>query len=1052
MQSKAADPDLLAPERLALNRTACTAAFTPAGTLLRANTRFLRSLGYQLQDVVGAPHAQFTLAQDAAAPLPWGETTAPACTCEFVLRRRDGTPIWLHGAYQPVTGPAGEVAEVVLLAIDVTTERQQRADSHAIVHSIDAAAAVMQYSPAGIILAANARALALCGAGEADLLGRHHADFLPGDAVADGISADFWAGLQDGGMRQLAYRFRHGDGAMRWRRSSFVPVHDELNRIQRVMEYATDVTDDKLRRADFQWQITAIHKSHAVITFDMDGTILFANSRFLDEMGYTLPEIEGRHHRILVEPSYAHGSEYAALWRNLSKGRYQEGQFRRFGKNGREVWLQASYNPVFDTSGMPVKVVQFATFVTHDKLRQADQQGQIAAIHKSQCIAAFGLDGTVLDANENFLDLVGYRLGEVRGRHHRMFVEPGFAASDAYAEFWASLARGEFQSGEYRRMGKDGRDIWLRATYNPILDMNGQPFKVVKYATDVTADKLLQADFTGQIAAINKSQAVITFAMDGTIQDANANFLRTVGYALHEVRGRNHRMFLDPMDAVSDEYRDFWHTLRAGTFLAGLFKRIGKDGREVWIQASYNPILDLNNRPFKVVKYATDVTANVALAQAYEDAKRQAQHDAATALPNRVRLTSFLNDLLNSSTPRVAVFYIDVDHFKTINDSFGHQTGDLVLGIVADRLRRGLDHGQLVARVGGAEFVIAAPGITEDQIELLCQRLLDVMKEPIRHDQGELTATLSIGIAVTPTDAHTTDDILHCADVALRRSKQNGRGGFSLYSAEMSDRIHGYQALADDMRRSIVAGDFYLEYQPRFDACTHRVNSVEALVRWAHPERGTISPADFIPAAERSGLILPLGAWIMRAACAMAASLDGVGVSVNVSPIQFRDSDVVALVQSTLAETGLPGHLLEIELTEGVLLEDAGRARQTMAALKALGVRLAIDDFGTGYSSLSYLSNFPFDVLKIDRQFINELEDDIKGRPIVQAILSLARALGLSVTAEGVETDHQLQSLRDDKCNEIQGFLLARPMAAGRLLELLAGETEAARALATAAG
>jgi diguanylate cyclase (GGDEF)-like protein/PAS domain S-box-containing protein len=804
-----------------------------------------------------------------------------------------------------------------------------------------------------------------------------------------------------------------------------------------VVKYATDITAERLRQADYQWQISAINRSHAVVTFDMHGVVLDANALFIEAMGYSAEEIIGSHHRVFVEPAYAHGAEYAAFWRGLQRGRHHAGQYKRIAKDGSSVWLQASYNPIFDARNCLVKVVKYATIVTEERLQQADHQGQIAAIHQAQCVISFDLDGTIVDANDNFLDAVGYRYSEVRGQHHSMFVDPETAAGADYAGFWKMLSAGQHHAGEYKRIGRDGREIWLQATYNPILDMNGQPFKVVKYATDVTLQKLQQADYQGQIEAVNKSQGVVELALDGTILSVNDNFLETLGYAIEDIRGQPHQMLIEPGLAEQQDYIDFWNTLRAGKYHSGLYKRIGKGGRELWIQASYNPILDLNGTPVRVMKFATDVTSNIEMAEAYADASRQAQHDAATSLPNRVKLASFMTEHLSVPAARMTVFYLDLDRFKPINDTFGHHVGDRVLGEIADRLRRQLRPDQIVARVGGDEFVIAAPDLPLEEVEDFAKRLIDVARSPIRHEDGEISVGISLGIAFAPTDGTAPDQLLRAADAALYQSKQNGRGSYSFFALDMNDRIVAERRLADEMRRALTLEQFFLEYQPRFDTRGRAIRSVEALVRWAHPERGRVSPVDFVPLAERNGLIVPMGEWILNTACKAATEWGDVGVSVNVSPIQFRDGDLVATVAAALASSGLEGHRLELEITEGVLLDDSDRALSILNGLKRLGVKLAMDDFGTGYSSLSYLRNFPFDVIKIDRGFIADMEAEGSSRSIVQAILGLGKALGLSVTAEGVETNEQLAMLSMDQCSEVQGFLLARPLDAAKVSELL---------------
>ena len=355
----------------------------------------------------------------------------------------------------------------------------------------------------------------------------------------------------------------------------------------------------------------ALGRSQAVIEFGMDGTILTANDNFLKALGYSLGEIQGKHHSMFVDPSERDSAAYREFWARLNRGENQSAEYKRIGKGGREVWIQATYNPVLGADGKPVKVVKFATDITARKIKGMEDAGQIAAIGRAQAVIAFEMDGTIVTANENFLGAMGYTLAEIQGKHHSMFVEQRERDSAAYREFWAKLNRGENQSAEYKRIGKGGREVWILASYNPVLDEKGKPFRVVKFATDVTKEKLATADLAGQIASISKSQAVIEFNMDGTIIGANQNFLKTVGYSLDEIRGRHHSMFVDPSERDGAAYREFWAALNRGEYQAAEYKRIGKNAREVWIQASYNPILDLNGKPFKVVKYATDTTAQV---------------------------------------------------------------------------------------------------------------------------------------------------------------------------------------------------------------------------------------------------------------------------------------------------------------------------------------------------------------------------------------------------------------------------------------------------------
>jgi methyl-accepting chemotaxis protein len=376
-------------------------------------------------------------------------------------------------------------------------------------------------------------------------------------------------------------------------------------------------------------QAAAIDRSQAVIEFKLDGTIVTANKNFLDAMGYSLDEIKGKHHSIFVAPAERNSPAYREFWAKLNRGEFQAAQYKRFGKGGREIWIQASYNPILNADGRPAGVIKFATDITAEKIRSMEDAGKIAAINRAQAMIEFNMDGTIVVANDNFLRTMGYTLGEIQGKLHSMFVTSEDRNSAVYREFWAKLNRGEFQAAEYKRLGKGGKEIWILATYNPILDETGKPFKVVKFATDVTEQKLKAADNDGQIAAIRKSQAVIEFNMDGTIRTANQNFLDAMGYTLAEVRGRHHSMFVQPAERDMPAYREFWDKLNRGQYQAAEYRRVAKGGREVWIQASYNPILDLNGKPFKVVKYATDVTIQATLRKKAENARSLIEQVAA---------------------------------------------------------------------------------------------------------------------------------------------------------------------------------------------------------------------------------------------------------------------------------------------------------------------------------------------------------------------------------------------------------------------------------------
>ena len=440
-------------------------------------------------------------------------------------------------------------------------------------------------------------------------------------------------------------------------------------------------------RADMEGQIAAIGKSQAVIEFSLDGKILKANKSFLDALGYTLEEIRGQHHSLFVDSAQRSSPEYRMFWEKLGRGEYDAGQYKRIGKGDREIWIQASYNPIMDMNGKPFKVVKYATDITEQKLRAADYEGQLAAISKAQAVIEFDVSGKVLNANANFLAAIGYTLDEIRGQHHGLFVDPVYRSSPEYRVFWEKLGRGEYDAGQYKRVGKGGREVWIQASYNPIMDMNGKPFKVVKYATDVTEQKLRAADYEGQLAAISKAQAVIEFDLSGKVLHANDNFLNTLGYSLAEIRGQHHSLFVEPAQRSSPEYRMFWEKLGRGEYDAGQYKRIGKGGKEIWIQASYNPIMDMNGKPFKVVKYATDVTEQVKAARVLAIAVQQTQDVVSAAkegdLTSRIPLdgkSGSIEALCGGVNALVENMASIVGQIKTAGDSINVAAREIAAG------------------------------------------------------------------------------------------------------------------------------------------------------------------------------------------------------------------------------------------------------------------------------------------------------------------------------------------------------------------------------------
>ncbi|MBC3382644.1 EAL domain-containing protein [Pseudomonas sp. SWRI179] len=435
---------------------------------------------------------------------------------------------------------------------------------------------------------------------------------------------------------------------------------------------------------------------------------------------------------------------------------------------------------------------------------------------------------------------------------------------------------------------------------------------------------------------------------------------------------------------------------------------------------------------------ASDITDEVA---AHAQVQHLSMHDALTGLPNRNKLARYLDDALvaKEHAAPLTLLMVDLDNFKPINDSLGHPAGDAVLLEVAQRLRDSTREQDLVARLGGDEFVVVLNGMEHTtEIDRFCERLIDSLQQPILYETHSLHIGASIGIAVSRRQGYVPGELIRCADIALYQAKSEGKRTWCYFASQMNDQIQHRRQLESDLRQAVKKNEFVLHFQPRYTVDGREIVAVEALVRWQHPTQGLLGPDAFIPLAEQTDLIVPLSRWVLREACETALTWPGeLMVSVNLSPAQFERSDVVEDVRQVLIETRFPASRLELEITENVMLNDVDGALQVMNALKELGVRLNMDDFGTGYSSLGYLRTYPFDGIKIDKRFIASMSNSSNDRAVVQAIINLGKAMGLTVTAEGVETLAQLGSLGSDQCHEVQGYFLSRPIDKQAFAQLL---------------
>ena len=548
---------------------------------------------------------------------------------------------------------------------------------------------------------------------------------------------------------------------------------------------------------------------------------------------------------------------------------------------------------------------------------------------------------------------------------------------------------------------------------------------------DRTLGELAAQNLRFDTALSNMSQGLSMFDADQRLVVCNERYKALYGIAANLTKPgtylrdilATHGTYEGQQDEIPQEYKRALLTLPLDNKTATTIVEL-KDGRAIAVHSDPMP-------GGGWIATHEDITEqrNASARLTY-----MAHHDALTDLPNRVLLRHRLNEALDHLQPSecLAVLCLDLDHFKEINDTLGHPVGDALLKQVADRLRACIGDSDVVARMGGDEFTIVQSGAAQPtNATALASRVIEMLGTPYEIDGHHVTTGASIGVVVAPSDGTHSDHLLKSADLALYQAKAEGRGAYRFFEAGMNERMQARRKLEIDLRSAITKGEFELHYQPLFDLEKNEVVGYEALLRWNHPERGKVSPLDFIPLAEETGLIVPIGEWVLRQACADAAKWpEHIRIAVNLSPVQFKSHGLVQTVFNALAAAGLAASRLELEITESVLLANTEASLAMLHQLRGLGASISMDDFGTGYSSLSYLQSFPFDKIKLDRSFIKDLGENKSSLAILRAVASLGASLGVSTTAEGVETEEQMREVRAEGITQIQGYLISRPQPA----------------------
>ncbi len=961
----------------------------------------------------------------------------------------------------------------------------------------------------------------------------------------------------------------------------------------------------RLREDEREALLGALWRSMAILEFAADGTILDANDNFLAMLGYQRADVVGQHHRMLCDPMYVETEDYQRFWQHLRLGEVISGTLQRRRVDGTIVWLEALCSPILDAAGQLQKVISVAADISSHIDDSRHSNNVLSALNRSLGVVELSPDGKILAANRNYLKTMEYIAEDLIGQPHSVLCSPDYTQSEQYAAFWRDVCNGRFFSGRFPRRTRSGRTIWWEATYSPLLNPQGKAERVICIGNDVTyrvtREKSDREHLHLLSLGINETDnAVLITDEQNRIVFHNTGFTRMLGFQSQQTIGKlprelfaNHPSFVKSIERCHGELLQ-GHSFHTEELIHDLHEQ------PVWISAVVNPILDPTGKLINAVCVMTDITntkvhevlqyrvlnamardsslgeqmnllceevervapeviasvlrvdeqgrlhtlAAPSLPEAYSRAiegiqigplvgscgsaaytgqsvvsddiatdphwadykelalshglhacwstpiksadgkvigtfgfyyrqprqpsafhhllvdaglhlcalaiEREASrarihqlafYDSLTGLPNRSLLLVQAGQAIAAAERNrttVAVMFIDLDRFKQVNDSLGHQAGDELLRTVATRLQSQARRSDIVGRLSGDEFVVVLTQYDTGHLGEVVKRIQERLAMPCHINGTPLNPSASIGVAIFPDNGHDIETLLHRADIAMYQAKAVNRGRFSFFSEEMNSLAQERLALESALRDALRGGSFELHFQPQINLHDHSLHGVEALARWHDPQMGQISPGRFIPIAEECGLIGELGKWALEEACFQLADWRRRGiqvpsVSVNLSATNFHDLELPQFVTGLLRRYSLAPTDLTLEITETVLMDTNPSTNQTIAAVHALGIPLAMDDFGTGYSSLGYLRKLPVSELKLDQSFVRDMAKDEAVSALTNAVIRIGESLKLTVVAEGVEDADQYRLLISQGCDVAQGYYFSRPMSADQL-------------------
>jgi len=1047
-------------------------AFTREKKFFLCNPRFAAMLGYQPEELVGQQGEVVYTSRDSYAALGRIAVTLLAAgrqlDVEWELRRKDGTTFLGRVVAKAIDDKNPQQGGTVWIVDDVT-ERRRHADE--VTRLAREQEAILGSASIGIVFLKD-RKVVRCNRRYEEMYG-----YAPGELVGKPISI-LYANPEDFATAPAAYDLlargqtarrvqlrRRKDGTTLWSRGDgrAVDPHDPLKGSVWIVE---DVTEQRRAEEELQRvlaeQQALLNNVVVGIAFSLERKIVRCNRRFEELFAFPPGGAIGSSWReaYFTEDEF---TERQSVYAELDEGRIhtREQWLRR--QDGSGFWCHVTARAV--NAGQPAKGYVWLVDDISERKR-ADEalkrllREQDAILQNTLAGIAFIKDRIVVRCNRRFEEIFGYEPGELLDRTTRFMFknDAEFAASGGDAVYEAVWA-GDTKYLEREQVRKDGSRIWCSLSGRAV--QPGDPSQgSVWLLDDITqehdAEQRVQRALAEQELILDNATVGIAFLRNRVILRCNRYFEEMMGAGPGELVGQSTTVLFaskeewkragkqsdkaQPGEAFEGEAR--FKRRDGSTFLCRVRgRRIDAgDAEQEWIW-SYDDVTVEREADARVKAALESLERAVAdrtteLQEAQARAQHLADHDALTGLPNRRLLEDRLTQALAMSQrnrEHTAVMFVDLDRFKTINDSLGHAVGDVLLKEVSRRLVDQLRTGDTICRIGGDEFVLVLPQIKRtSDVAQVALKVIEQLSVPVMVEERELVVTPSIGIAVFPDDGRDAETLIRNADAAMYHAKEAGRANYQFFTEQMNQAASRRLALESDLRRALSRGELRVHYQRYVEAGVgDKAVGHEALLRWQHPERGLVLPGDFIQLAEETGLILRMGEWVLREACRWATFIGGEQqIAVNLSPRQFNDPNLPRIIDAALKESGLPPHLLELEITESLAMRETDTTLATLQKLKQLGVSIAIDDFGTGYSSLAYLKRFPVDKLKIDRSFVSELPGDREQCAIVSAIVALAHALDVRVVAEGVEQKAQRDFLARCGCDFIQGNLVGRPQDA----------------------